>query len=71
MSHTFEFEKTRFICNSDFSGDIMIVDKVNNEHIHVANFDELEQFVLLRYKNELLHKIENEYRLPKILDMLK
>lgn len=69
MSHTFEFEKTRFICNSDFSGDIMIVDTRTSEHIHVANFDELEQFVLLKYKNELIRKIADEYRLPKILDI--
>lgn len=56
MSHTYEHKETRFICNSDLSGDVTIITK--NGELDV-NGDDIKNFVIDFLKSEYVSNVEN------------
>jgi len=55
MSHTYEHGETRFICNSDLSGDISVI--VGEERIEVPG-DDIVEFVASYLVRERIAKLE-------------
>ena len=58
MSHTYEYGTTKFICNSDKSGPITIVNE-NGDSIDIECFDAIKAFAYSDLREEIIRSVES------------